>query len=452
MKISLVIAALFAAAAHGDRRVLVADFSGAVDVGSGDYLVSAIRRAQAEDAELLIIKMDTPGGQLDVTREVVEAELSARVPVAVFVTPSGARAGSAGAFITLAAHVAAMAPASNIGAAHPVGVGDAKHGEEKETGGAKDDATVMFHKVENDTVAMMEGIAEKRGRNRDWAVSAVKESASVTAEKALALKVIDLLADDLPDLLRKLDGREVRLAPGETRKLHTATATIAPIGWTPKQNTLHWFANPELAGLLLTLGMIGLLAEFYHPGAIFPGVIGGVCLLFAAVGLHMLPVNLGGVLFLVAAVGFFVSELYVTGHGILAVAGAVCLVLGSVLLIDNVGTNFYADRDFGIPLRFILPIAISIALGAIALASRMVAVWRKKAITGAAGLVGEFGETREPIAPGAVGHVFVHGETWEAGSDVELQRGVRVVVTGVDGLRLQVSPRELHHGSTETRK
>lgn len=431
--------ASLAEARDSNGRVLVADVSGAIDTGSGDYLEGAIKKAEEGGYELLVIKLDTPGGMLDTTREIVEAELGAHVPVAVYVTPSGARAGSAGVFITLAANIAAMAPSSNIGAAHPVGIGSTSEKEDKsDKDAAKDDATIMFHKVENDTVALMEAIAQKRSRNHDWAVSSVKESASITAEKALELKVIDLIADDLPDLLKKLDGRVVQVVGG-ARTLHTATATIEPLGWSAKQQTLHWFANPEIAGLFMTLGIVGILAEFYHPGAVYPGVIGGIALLFAAVGLHMLPVNLGGVLFLVAAVGFFVAELYVTGYGMLAVAGAVCLVIGSLLLIDNVSFNFYADPDFGISKSFIIPIAASIALGAILLAYKVVGAWKKKPVAGEAGLIGEAGVVREAILAGAAGKVFVHGELWEARADVEFAQGARVVVTHVEGLKLRVS-------------
>ena len=302
----MIVALLLAAA----PVVHYAEFTGSVDPGSGAFLIAAIHDAQEKGAETLVVRLDTPGGLLSTTRDIVQAELNAKVPIVFWVGPPGARAGSAGVFLTMAAHVAAMAPSTNIGAAHPVEILGSSP-EEK-----KGDRSAIFQKLENDTAAFVRGIAERRSRNVEWAEKAVRESESITASKALELHVIDLTAEDLPELLRKIDGRKVDLGGGDRRTLHTASAEIRNVPWAVKDQVLHGIANPEVAFLIFGLGVIGVMLELFHPGTIVPGVVGGICLLVAAIAFQMLPVNIGALLLIALGIAFFIAEMYVgTMHG-----------------------------------------------------------------------------------------------------------------------------------------
>jgi len=430
------------AAAHPGRgRLAEAVVEGAIDPGSGDYIKRAIERAQREGYEALIVKLDTPGGLLTTTREIVQAELESHVPIVVWVAPSAARAGSAGVFITLAAHVAAMAPATNIGAAHPVSIGPgSRDGDDKDEKG-KDDESVMSQKIENDTAAFVEAIAKERGRNVEWAVSAVRESKAIAADKAVELKVVDFIAADRDELLKKLDGRRVELGPGrEPRTLHTAGAPVDEMEWSPKARFLHVIGEPTIAGILLSLGALGLLLEFYKPGAMVPGITGAILLLLGVVGISALPVNVGAVALLLLGIGLFVAELFVSSFGVLGVAGAVCFAAGGILLVDNTGPDFFADRDFGVSPVAILPTSVFVAIMAVFVGYKAVAAWRMRPVTGDAGLVGETGEVREEIAPGRDGRVFVHGELWNACADRPLAAGQHVKVVEVTGLKVRVEP------------
>ncbi len=422
-----------ARAAAGGPWVLYAELTGSVDPGSGAHLLEAIRDAQDRGAEALVVRIDTPGGLLASTREVVQAELSAHVPIVFWVGPPGARAGSAGVFLTLAAHVAAMAPSSNIGAAHPVSLfGD-------DTPAKKGEPDSMSKKVENDTAAFIRGIAERRFRNVDWAEKAVRDSESITATKAVELKVVDFLAEDLPDLLHKLDGRKVELGGGDARVLHTASAEIRPAGWSVKHRVLHALADPEVSFLIGMLGVIGVLLELFHPGTLVPGIVGVICLVVAGMGLQMLPVNLGALLLIGLGVVFFVAELYAGGHGGFVAAGAVCVILGSLFLIGHVSPRFYADPDFGLGWRLALPVGAALTLIAGSLAWKLSSSARLPLRTGAPGLLGEVGEVRDALAAGQPGSVLVHGELWQASSPDAIESGARARVVAVDGLHLQVT-------------
>lgn len=406
--------------------VAYAELSGSVDPGSGSFLIEAIKDAQDKGAEALVVRLDTPGGLLSTTRDIVQAELSAKVPIVIWVGPPGARAGSAGVFLTLAAHIAAMAPSSNIGAAHPVGIpapDDKKSGE-----------STMEKKIENDTAAFVKGIAERRSRNVEWAEKAVRESESITASKALELHVIDLLAEDVPELLRKIDGRKVQLGGGETRVLHTASAEIRKVSWSVKDKVLHGLADPEIAYLIAMLGVIGVLLELYHPGSIVPGVVGGICLVIAAIAFQMLPVNVGALVLIVLGLGLFAAEMYVGGHGGFIAAGVVCLVIGSLLLVGHVDKGFYADADFGIGWRIVGPVGAAMAIIAATLAWKVSQSARQPLNTGGESLIGEVGEVRE----GAT--ILVGGELWKATSSEPLVPGARARVVAVRGLTLQVAP------------
>lgn len=435
------LATLLAASSAAEPRpvIEVAEVVGSIDPGSGAYLIEAIKGAQLRGVEALIVRLDTPGGLLSTTRDIVQEELSAKVPLIFWVGPPGARAGSAGVFLTLAAHVAAMAPSTNIGAAHPVGPGGGDPDEKGDKGDKRPGGSVMDKKVENDTVAFVQGIAERRSRNVDWAVKSVRESVSVTASKALELKVIDLVAEDLPALLHALDGRKVVLPGGEVRVLRTAGAELRDVKWTVRDQVLHGIANPEIAYLIAMLGVIGILLELYHPGSIVPGVVGGICLLVAAVAFQMLPVRMGAVALIGVALALFAAELKVGGHGGFIAGGAVTLTIGSLLLIGHVSPSFYADADFGLSWKMVAPVGLAFGLIAYGLASKMAAARRYKPMIGGEELVGEIGEIREEVGP-LGGHILVHGELWIAHSKSSLPVGARAKVLAVRGLRLDVAP------------
>jgi membrane-bound serine protease (ClpP class) len=413
--------------------VAYAELSGSVDPGSGRYLIDAIHDAEAQGAEALVIRIDTPGGLLAATRDIVQAELSAKVPVVVWVGPPGARAGSAGVFITLAAHIAAMAPSSNIGAAHPVGIGGG-------SGDKSSDVETMLKKIENDTAAFIHGIAERRSRNVDWAEKAVRESVSITASEALREKVIDLVAEDIPELLRKIDGQKVQIG-GETRRLKTAGAELRPVEWTVRDRVLHALADPQIAYLIAMLGVIGILLELFHPGTIVPGVVGAICLVIAGVAFEMLPVNIGALALCILGVGLLVAEMYMGGHGWFIGAGVVCIVIGSLLLIGHTERGFWADPDFGLGWRVVLPVGAALGLISATLVWKFTSSAAQPLRAGAPGLLGEVGEVREAIGPGE-GRVLVHGELWLARSPIAIPEGTRVRVIGVHGLAVDVAPLE----------
>ena len=405
--------------------VAYAEFTGSVDPGSASFLIDAIHNAEQQGAEALVVRLDTPGGLLSSTRDIVQAELSAKVPIVFWIGPPGARAGSAGVFLTLAAHVAAMAPSSNIGAAHPVDLSGGGEDEKKKQ-------NVMEKKIENDTAAFVKGIAERRSRNVEWAEKAVRDSESITASKALELKVIDLIAEDVPELLRKIDGRKIDLG-GERRTLHTASAEVRPVAWAVKDKVLHGLADPTVAYLIGMLGVIGILLEMFHPGTIVPGVVGGICLVIAAIAFQIFPVNVGALVLVALGIGFFVAEMYVGGHGGFIAAGLVCVVIGSLLLVGHVDKGFYADADFGVGWRVVAPVGAAMALIAGTLVWKLSSSARQPLRAGGNSLIGEVGEVRDDNT------VLVAGELWKARSAEPLSPGSRARVLAVHGLTLEVA-------------
>jgi membrane-bound serine protease (ClpP class) len=295
----------------------------------------------------------------------------------------------------------------------------------------------------------VKGIAERRARNVEWAEKAVRESESVTASKALELKVIDLIAEDVPDLLRKIDGRKIDLGGGERRVLHTANAELRPVSWSVKDRVLHGLADPEIAYLIAMLGVIGVLLEMFHPGTIVPGVVGGICLLVAAIAFQMLPVNIGALLLLILGVAFLAAEMYVGGHGGFIAAGAVCIVIGSLLLVGHVDKGFWADADFGLGWRVVAPVGGALALIAATLAWKLSQSKRQPINTGSEALIGEVGEVRDPVDPNSGGSVLVQGELWKAVSAEPIPAGARARVVAVRGLMLEVAPaQQLERGTT----
>jgi len=292
----------------------------------------------------------------------------------------------------------------------------------------------MFQKLENDTAAFVKGIAERRSRNVEWAEKAVRQSESVTASKALELHAIDLIAEDLPELLRKIDGRKIDLGGGDKRTLHTASAEVRNVPWAVKDEVLHGLANPEVAYLIAMLGVIGIMLELFHPGTVVPGVVGGICLVIAAIAFQMLPVNVGALLLILLGIGFFLAEMYVGGHGGFVAAGLVCVVIGSLLLIGPVDKSFYADADFGLGWRIVAPVGAALALIAGTLAWKLSSSVRQPLRAGGYSLIGEVGEVRDD------GTVLVAGELWKASSAQPLIPGGRARVLAVHGLTLEVAP------------
>lgn len=393
---------------------------GIINPVMAEFIVKSIEFAAREKAEAVVIELDTPGG-LDLSmRDIVKAELSSEVPVAVYVYPSGSRAASAGVFITYAANIAAMAPGTNIGSAHPV-----------EMGGGKMDET-MAKKVENDAVAYIMGIAAKRKRNAQWAERAVRESVNVTAEEALKEKVIDLVVDGRAGLVRELDGRRVEL-PGGTRTLKTKGAEIKDIEMNLRFRVLSAISNPNVAYVLMMIGLVGLYFELSNPGLIFPGVLGAICLVLAFYAFQTLSVNYAGLLLVFLGLIFFVLELKITSYGLLTIAGVVSLVLGSMMLFD---ASFPYMR---LSVWVVLPTVVlmtAIMLGAMYYA---VKIYRRKPSSGTEALIGEEGSVVEDIGPGKTGKVFIDGEYWNAVSGEEIEKGGRARIEGIRGLTLKVT-------------
>jgi membrane-bound serine protease (ClpP class) len=413
--------------------VLAATVDGPITLGTAEYLEAALTRARDEQFDAVLIELDTPGGDLESTRRIVRGMLESPVPVLLWVGPAGAHAGSAGVFVTLAADVAAMHPTSNIGAAHPVTGG----GRDVEAEAGKD----MARKVENDTAAFVRSIAAARGRNAAWAEKAVRESVAVTAEEAVKERVVDFLAADPAAMVAKADGRTIRAASAP-RTLHLQGAVLVPHPPTIRQRALMFIADPNVLAILTLLGLLGLGIEFYHPGALFPGIAGGFCLFLVFVASQLIPVNVAAVLLLLAGTGLLVSEAYFTSHGLAGVAGAVCLVLGMLFFLDTSAPG----QDFDTGALRVSPWVVwptPIALAAVfAFMGWKVARGRRIPLQlGAPALLGAAAETLSELGPDG-GEVFLHGEYWRARSRAPIPRGARVRVVAVDGLVVTVEADE----------
>ncbi|RJP68034.1 MAG: nodulation protein NfeD [Candidatus Abyssobacteria bacterium SURF_17] len=452
-----------AIADNGFVRVITLD-DDIINPVTSEYISQAIADSGKEGAECLIIQLDTPGGLLASTRTIVKELLNANIPVVVYVAPSGARAGSAGVFITLAANVAAMAPSTNIGAAHPVELGGESEGwreaikeleekmrqmerrqkeekpkEERPEDQPKEEppeeekepstGTTMGDKVLKDTVAWTRGIARVRGRNEEWAVKAVTESLSITETEALEKNVIDLVCKDIPELLDKIDGREVELPTGMVT-LETKGARIEYREMTARQKILKTISNPNIAYILMMLGFFGLLFEVTHTGAIFPGVAGAICLIIAFYSFQTLPVNYAGLLLIILAIILFIAEAKVTSYGLLTIGGLISMTLGSIMLIDSPYEFLRVSN------AVIFPVVFSTAAIVVFLVTLIIRAHSRKSVVGEEGLVGLIGTAETDIAP--EGKVFVHGEIWNARSTNPINRGSRVKVVTVDGMTVVV--------------
>lgn len=412
-----------AARADPPARAVVAEYEGIIHPIAAEFISEAISSADATGAAVTVIVLRTPGGLLESTRTIVSRIIAARAPVVVFVGPAGARAASAGFIIVLAADVAVMAPGTHIGAAHPVSAGGEAGGE------------TMSKKVTSDAAAYARTLASARGRNAVLAAEAVTESRSFTDREALDASppLVDFGAADAADVLRKLDGRTIKRMDGRTVTLRTAGIAVQRVEMTRRQQFLSAIAHPQIAYLLLTLGMLGLTVELWSPGAILPGVAGGLCLLLAFFAFQVLPVNAVGLLLLVFGLGLLVLELKVPSFGVLGIGGALSLLIGSVMVTNEIpGVRV----GYGVIVPAVIAMAaIVLFLGRLALVSQ-----RSRPVTGAQGLVGESGTTLTPIAPGHAGQIRAHGEIWRAVAAVPLPADVPVRVTAVDGLTLTVEP------------
>ena len=430
--------------------VVVLNVDGAISPGTADYIVRGLKSAAAESAQLVVLKMDTPGGLDTSMREIIKQVIASPVPVAAFVAPDGARAASAGTYILYASHIAAMAPATNLGAATPVMIGigglpgsgeqPQKSGGNQDKGGAAKPASgvaaaplsTMEHKMVNDSSAYIRSLAQLRGRNAEWAEQAVRQAVSLTAAEALKLKVIDVVADDVPDLLHKLDGRKVKVL-NEERTLNVTGADIVTLEPDWRNRVLSVIADPSLAYLLMLAGILGIFFEFSNPGFILPGVIGAISLLLALFAFQVLPVNYAGLVLILLGIAFMSAEAFVPSFGILAIGGATSFVFGSVMLIDS------DVLGYGIPWAVILPVALTCAIVVIFTAGLALKARKHPIVSGREALIGLTGAVLED-SDGGIGWARVHGERWRVTCDQPLRRGQTVRVIGMNGLVLEVEP------------
>jgi len=402
----------------GQNDVYIIQVADAISPGTADFIKSGIKTAEENGAACVIIELDTPGGLAESMRLIVQNILASKVPVVVFVYPGGARAASAGVMITMAADVAAMAPGTNIGAAHPVGAG-----------GKEIDKT-MSEKVINDMVAQAKSVAEKRDRNAKWVEDAIRESVSVTETEALKENIIDLVATDTDDLIKQLNGREIK----DRGILKLDDVKKVTIKETLRTKILKTISNPNIAYILMMIGLAGLYFEFSHPGAIFPGVIGAIALILAFFAMQTLPVNYAGILLIVLAIIFFIMEMKITSYGLLSVAGVVSLLLGSLMLFKG------SAPEMKLSLQVVLPTIILISGFFVAVAGLVFRAQISKPTTGSAGLVGKIGVVKKALTP--EGKVFVHGELWNARAKDPIDKDAKVRVVQVVDLILEVESAE----------
>ncbi len=396
--------------------------NGVINPVATEYIIESIEKAEKENAEMLVIEMDTPGGLMVSMHDIVKSILGSDVPIAVYVSPPGSRAGSAGVFITAAAHIAAMAPGTNIGSAHPVNMG-----------ASQDTSAVMEEKIINDAVAHIRSVSEKRGRNADWAEKAVRESANITEKEALKINVIDYVVSTVDSLLSVVNGKEVEVLSGK-RILDTKNARIESFQMNWRQKVLDILSDPNILYILFLIGISGISLELYNPGSILPGVVGGICMILFLYPVQTIPVNIAGLLLIIFAAVLFLLEIKIPSYGLLTIGGVTSLVLGSIMLIDS------PLPFLQISWKLILAATITITLFFIFAIGFAIRAHRKKPTTGKEGLVGEEGVALEDLKP--TGQIEIHGEIWKAIAENRIKKGQPVLVEEVDSqhLRLKVKP------------
>src|SRR5438874_7563230 len=423
--ISLVLwlALAMAPAGFAAEKVSLINIDGAIGPATASYISRSIEEARTQNAQCLVIQLNTPGGLLDSTQTIVQNFLGSTVPVVVYVAPTGATATSAGCFITVAASVAAMAPATTIGAAHPVMLGGIPSGQEQ-----KPDDT-MKQKLENFSVSYIETIAAKRHRNVDWAKSAVRESASITAEKALELRVIDLIAADMPDLLKRLNGRVV-----DGKALNTAAAEIAQIKMSPSERVFQQLWRPEVMFILMLIAIYGIIGEMTTPGAILPGVVGAIALILALYLAAILPVNVTGIVLIALAIMLFIFDIYAPTLGVLTMGGIISFLIRSLMLFNR------ADPLFRLSLSYIIPATLITAAFFVFVIGKGLRAQRLPVKTGVQAMAGKTVTASTPINSQG-GRIFIEGEYWTAVSDKPIEKGELAEIAAVEGLTLKLKPK-----------
>jgi membrane-bound serine protease (ClpP class) len=400
------------------KEVMVITVNGVINPVAAEFISKSIKKVNEKKAEALIIELDTPGGLDTSMRTIVKEIIASDVPIVVFVSPSGSRAASAGVFITLAAHVAAMAPGTNIGAAHPVGVGD------------KMDKT-MAEKATNDAAAYIKSLAERRGRNAIWAEDAVRKSVSATETEALEKKIIDIITKDIASLLSDIDGKKVQTVSGD-KVFSTKNAVIQREELGFRHKILNLISDPNIAYILMLLGFYGLFFELTNPGSLFPGIVGGICLILAFFAFQTLPVNYAGLLLIILAIILFVLEVKIVSHGALTIGGIISMIIGSLMLFES------PSPLIKLSLAVILPAVIVTALFFTLTIGLAFKAYKRKPVTGSEGLIGLKGVAEKDISPDG-GQVLLHGEIWSAYSDETILKGEQVVVQEVTGLKVKVT-------------
>lgn len=422
--IGFIVLLFVTAGLNAPERVILIRIDGAIGPATAEYVINSIATAEEDKVSALVIELNTPGGLLESTRRIVQGILSSSVPVVVYVYPAGSRAGSAGVFITLAANVAAMAPGTNIGAAHPVGGGI-----------GVDTSSVMSEKVTNDAAAFVRAIAQKRHRNVKWAEEAVRKSISNSEEEALRDGVIDLVSPNLDSLLREIDGRTVETENGSV-VLKTARAKVEFVQMNWREKFLGVISDPNITYVLMMVGIFGIMFELFNPGAIFPGVVGAISLILAFYAFQTLPVNYAGLALIFLAIILFIAEVKIVSHGLLAIGGIISMFLGSLMLISS------PFELVSISLSLIITTVVVAAIFFLWIVGLGLKAQRQKPATGLDGMLGEEGSVIEEIKPGSIGQVLVHGEIWKATSDTFLSVGDKVVVEAFKNWTLKVKPKE----------
>lgn len=409
------------------HRVDVIKIDGAINPVVADFLHDVIEQANKEKAECLIIELNTPGGLLKSTRMIVSDFLTSKVPIVIFVSPSGAQAASAGVFITLAANIAVMSPGTNIGAAHPVMITEGNQPNKK------DSTDIMMEKATNDAAAFIRSIAEKRHRNIEWAEKAVRQSVALSESEALKEKIIDFVAKDLDDLLVKLDGYSAETLEG-LKTINTKDAAVNHIEMNIVQKILDIISDPNIAYILMMIGIYGLIFELSNPGSILPGIVGFISLVLAFYSLHTLPINYAGLGLIIFAVILFIAEVKVMSHGLLTAGGIISFLVGSLMLI-NTDISFEFIR---LSLVVIITVTILTTLFFVFAIGKGIAAQRRRPTTGSEGLIGERGFTLSGLKPNSVGQIMLHGEIWNAECSDEVDKNTKVEVVGIKELNLLV--------------